>query len=291
MNTPGSKKAGAESYAADSPLGRSVAASESYSPDILHPIPRTDYRATLEGNRVIKTDCGQDIWNCYEVSWLNSRGRPEVRIAQITVPADSTSIVESKSLKLYLNSLAGQRFANEREFTSLVEADLQSRLGCSPVIELAAVTQDLQAATSIKPERESAVTLLVDTLDVQCDSYRRQPDLLVFGQAMVQQQKLQSHLLRTLCPVTGQPDWASVSVVYSGQILEPESLLKYIVSFREHQGFHEQCVEQIFLDLVQRGNFDRLVVEGQFTRRGGIDINPCRSFNAQCSSSARINRQ
>jgi len=283
-----------DNYAASSPLGNKVEYASRYDPSILHFIPRASYRQTLDATGSQVANTGHDIWHCYELSWLNQSGKPEVRVAQISVPAESPNIVESKSLKLYLNSLNNHQFESQETLLSTIRQDLQAKLECDINISLCEVGE--AALTFFANEvRERADTnsnvILLDELDVTCSKYQRDARLLKTTGRVVKKQTLVSHLLRSFCPVTNQPDWASIFISYDGAELEPMSVLQYIVSFREHQGFHEQCIEQIYLDLMTRGDFDKLSVAGQFTRRGGIDITPVRSTHVMQQLPSRINRQ
>lgn len=281
-----------KSYAADSPLGNPVAYDAGYNPDILHPVARSAYRHRLVSEHPTKQSSSQgvDYWHCYELSWLNSKGKPEVRAACIGVPADSANIVESKSLKLYLNSLNNHRFRNEDDLVATIKRDIERVLEAQVEIDLVAIgSQPL--AFFANDASAGADTVLIDNLDVECRDYQRNAALLQTGETQVTNKELVSHLLRSFCPVTHQPDWASLTIRYTGRELDPESLLRYVVSYREHQGFHEQCIEQIFLDLLALDCFEQLTVAGQFTRRGGIDITPVRSTDNDFGPMSRINRQ
>lgn len=287
-----------KSYAAGSPLGNSVDYDARYSPDILHPVARSAYRQTLEiqaatrqADRLIEAASqGVDYWHCYELSWLNSKGKPEVRAARIGVPANSANIVESKSLKLYLHSLNNERFRSEQDLVKTIRQHLERVLEAKVEIDLVAIG-DQPLAFFANDAPGGADTVLIDNLDVECSEYQHNAALLQTGETHVAHRKLVSHLLRSFCPVTHQPDWASLTVSYSGRELDAESLLRYVVSYREHQGFHEQCIEQVFLDLLALGSFEQLTVAGQFTRRGGIDITPVRSTDHDFGPMPRINRQ
>jgi len=295
-----------KSYAEDSPLGSPVAYDVRYNPDILHPVARSDYRQTLSTRKATEransqgsnmpnmlseaASHGIDYWHCYELSWLNSKGRPEVRAARISIPADSDNIVESKSLKLYLHSLNNHQFRNEHELVTTVKHDVQHVLGAEVEIALSEVGNQ-PFPFFANDTSDTADTILIDKLDVECSDYQRNAALLQTGETHVANQQLVSHLLRSFCPVTHQPDWASLTIRYTGRELDAKSLLRYVVSYREHQGFHEQCIEQIFLDLLSLSCFEKLTVAGQFTRRGGIDITPVRSTEKDFAPMPRINRQ
>lgn len=250
-------------------LGQTSAYSDHYNPELLEPIPRSLSRAGLVDGQVLPF-VGVDIWNGYELSWLRPGGLPAVAMARFEVPADSEAIIESKSFKYYLNSF------NQTVFES-------------PVAVQAAMTRDLSAAAG----GNVRVVLLpvaggdafadfggqcVDDLDISLDRYQPDAGLLAFdSDERVDDGQLHSHLLKSNCPVTGQPDWASVWVGYSGKRLSAEGLLRYLVSFRQHQDFHEHCVEKIFTDLMATGELTSLAVYARYTRRGGLDINPYRA--------------
>ena len=254
-----------------SPLGKSSAYQTEYAPELLFPIPRQQKRDEL-GLTGTLPFFGIDIWNAYELSWLNMRGKPQVAIAAITVPADSPNIVESKSFKLYLNSFNQTRLANSDALLALLREDLSNAFGAPVHIALTA------------PEGFSSVRmgeldgLLLDRLDVEIDSYNPSPELLSANhdEAAVEE-TLVSHLLKSNCLVTGQPDWASVQIRYAGPQIDQESLLKYLIGFREHNEFHEQCVERIFMDILRQCKPHKLAVYARYTRRGGLDINPWRA--------------
>lgn len=253
----------------ENPLGREVAYVSSYKPELLFPVPRETGRELL-GITGELPFAGCDFWNCYELSWLEPGGKPRVAIAEIIFALDSTNIVESKSLKLYLNSFNQTRFTGPKEVREVMQKDLEK------------VVQGQVKVTLKLPEMfqsciiEEPGGLCLDNLAIETDCYTCNPDFLISGGAHVHE-RLHSNLLRSNCPVTGQPDWATVIVEYSGKAIDHAGLLRYIVSFREHTGFHENCVEQIFVDLTNRCKPDTLMVYARFTRRGGLDINPFRA--------------
>lgn len=248
------------SSVADSPLGQATVYINQYDPTLLYPLPR-------QGDR--QAFFGVDIWNAYEVSWLNPRGKPLVRLAECRIPATSPSIIESKSFKLYLNSFNLSRFASEAEVQARLVADLSQAAGAPVEVLLLPVTQGLLP----KPLQGQCL----DELDVAIHHYTPAPSLLQAEAGPVVQEQWVSHLLKSNCPVTGQPDWASIQISYEGPRIKPEGLLAYLVSYREHGDFHEACVEQIFTDLQQRCQPTRLSVYARYVRRGGLDINPFRS--------------
>ncbi|MBI1892425.1 MAG: NADPH-dependent 7-cyano-7-deazaguanine reductase QueF [Burkholderiales bacterium] len=256
---------------ADSPLGKPAAYKAEYDPALLFPIARAPKREELELTGTLPF-FGVDIWNAYEVSWLNLRGKPQVAIATFTVPADSPNIVESKSFKLYLNSFNQTRLTSADALLELLRTDLSHAFGSS--VQITLTPQD--AFEKIAMGELSG--LLLDRLDIEVADYFPNPSLLRANheEAMVEE-TLVSHLLKSNCLVTGQPDWASVQIRYVGAQIDQERLLQYLISFRNHNEFHEQCVERIFMDILRRCNPQKLAVYARYTRRGGLDINPWRS--------------
>lgn len=252
-------------------LGQASAYPDQYTPTLLYPVPRQDARAGLALEDTALPFHGMDIWNAYELSWLNEKGKPVVAVAELTVPCTSANIVESKSLKLYLNSFANTRFANRDAVIAAIAKDVGQVAG-APV--------DVRVMSLDEARREPAWDdsgECVDHLDLSFEGFDYQPDLLLTDQGPEQNGVLVSHLLRSHCPVTNQPDWATVLVRYTGAPISPASFLRYVVSLRRHQGFHEQIIEQMFIDLQRHCAPRQLTVYGRFTRRGGIDINPFRS--------------
>lgn len=255
----------------DSPLGKSTAYQASYDPTLLFPMPRADKRAEL-GLTGTLPFFGMDIWNAYEVSWLNMRGKPQVAIATLQVPADTPNIVESKSMKLYFNSLNQSKIAGPDALLELLRADLSGAFGAQVQVQLTLAEHFGQLRMG---ELDG---LLLDRLDIEVDRYEPLPALLkVNAEEAPVEETLVSHLLKSNCLVTNQPDWASVQIRYVGQPIDQEGLLKYLIGFRAHQEFHEQCVERIFMDILRECAPTRLLVMARYTRRGGIDINPWRS--------------
>lgn len=249
---------------------------------MLCPVPRAGYRDGLRPSN------GYDVWNCYELSWLREDGPPGIAVARITVPSDSTAIVESKSLKLYLGSFSGTVFASGEGVREVVLRDLTRLLGTDSIgVELFAPSA-WPLACALSAPRGTCI----DGLPVPCRVFDKSPDLLS-SSAEAASEVLHSNLLRTLCPVTGQPDWATVEIVYSGRRISHEGLLQYLVSYRNSTGFHEHCCETIFSDIAERCGPDALTVRCFFTRRGGIDINPVRTTrgNGVEPESTRLPRQ
>lgn len=259
-----------------SPLGQPVAYRDTYAPELLFPIDRQLKRDELgiDGSRL--PFVGADLWNAYELSWLNPRGKPVVALARLEVPATSPRLIESKSLKLYLNAFNQSRFASAGEIATLIRTDLSAAAGAPVELVLTPL--------SALPQRAAAYPagVCIDELDIDIDTYQPAPELLatVAGGGEVEE-TLYSHLLKSNCLVTGQPDWGMVGVRYRGAPIDRAGLLRYIVSFRQHNEFHEQCVERIYCDLLSRCRPAALLVWARYTRRGGLDINPWRASTAQ----------
>ncbi len=265
-----------------SPLGKTSAYRTDYAPELLFPIARQGKRDEL-GLTGTMPFFGVDIWNAYEISWLNQRGKPQVAIARITVPADTPNIIESKSFKLYLNSFNQTRLDSVVALKTLLQQDLSAAAGGNVHISL---TQPEEFGMLEMGELDG---LLLDRLDIDVDHYSPDPSLLkaALDEEPVQE-KLVSHLLKSNCLVTGQPDWASVQIHYSGPQIDQESLLRYLIGFREHNEFHEQCVERIFIDILRQCHPQQLAVYARYTRRGGLDINPWRSNFSSASKPANL---
>ncbi len=255
----------------NSPLGKTSAYQSQYAPELLFPIPRQQKRDELGLSGTLPF-FGVDIWNAYELSWLNMRGKPQVAIATITAPADSPNIVESKSFKLYLNSFNQTRLAGTDALLALLREDLSAAFG-APVHVALTLPEAFASLKMGEPEG-----LLLDRLDVEIDQYTPSPALLLANhdEAPVEE-TLVSHLLKSNCLVTGQPDWGTVQIQYAGPQIDQEGLLKYLIGFREHNEFHEQCVERIFMDVLRQCKPSKLAVYARYTRRGGLDINPWRA--------------
>ncbi len=251
----------------DSSLGREVSYPSQYDPGLLFPIPRAAARAEIGLQDNALPFVGHDRWHAFELGWLDLRGKPQVAVATVQVPCTSPHLVESKSFKLYLNSLNSARFPDAEALRTRIVADLSACAG-APV----QVGFGLPALCET-PQGES-----IDGLDVDIDCYGPpRPAFLSADAAQVVEETLVSALLKSNCPVTGQPDWATLSVRYRGPRMDRAGLLRYLVSYREHAEFHEQCVERIFSELSQRCSPHWLEVEARYTRRGGLDINPWRA--------------
>jgi len=255
-----------------SPLGKSTVYADRYDAGLLFPIPRQGKREEIGIAAGALPFHGVDVWNGYELSWLDTRGKPAVAVAEFRFPASTPHIVESKSFKLYLNSFAQERLADADAVRAILQRDLSAASGGTAEVILRA-PGDLHGTPLAEPEGT-----LLDTLDIAIDCYGppRAAFLATTGEDTVDE-VLVSHLLRSNCPVTGQPDWGSVQIAYRGARIDPAGLLRYLVSFRNHTEFHEQCVERIFMDMTERCAPQALSVYARYTRRGGLDINPFRS--------------
>ncbi len=258
-------------------LGKPAAYSDRYDPTLLFPIPRADKRAEL-GLSGQPPFFGADLWTVYELSWLTPRGKPQVAMAHVTVPCETPHIVESKSFKLYINSFSNTPFPSPEAVRERLRADLTEAVwrGQTPG---ASVGVRLLMPEDFARERIAELEgLSLDRLDIDCDRYTPAPEYLTaaFHEAPVEE-SLTSHLLKSNCLVTGQPDWGSVQVHYSGPQIDQGGLLRYLVSFRNHNEFHEQCVERIFMDIWRHCRPIKLSVYARYTRRGGLDINPWRT--------------
>lgn len=266
---------------AQSPLGRASAYADQYDPGLLFPLPRAPKRAEI-GITASVPFLGADLWTAYELSWLNPRGKPQVAIAHIMVPAESTHIVESKSFKLYLNSFNNSRFEHADAVRDTIRADVSAAVWQGGPVRSTVGVRLVEPALFETEQVQPLEGLLLDRLDVECTAYQPEPDLLraAQGEAPVTE-VLVSHLLKSNCLVTGQPDWGSVQIRYTGPQIDQEGLLRYIVSFRHHNEFHEQCLERIYMDIMARCRPARLSVYARYTRRGGLDINPWRASHPQ----------
>ncbi|MHB1057134.1 MAG: NADPH-dependent 7-cyano-7-deazaguanine reductase QueF [Rhodanobacter sp.] len=268
-----------------SPLGKDTTYADRYDPKLLFPIPRADKRAEIGVAETLPFH-GVDVWNAYELSWLDLRGKPQVALAEFRVPAASPNIIESKSFKLYLNGFAQERIADADALSTTLMHDLSAAAGAVVGVQLR------QAHAEALPVVDLDGRLL-DGQDIAIDHYG--PPLADFLQADATAapvaETLVSHLLRSNCPVTGQPDWGSVQIAYRGAPIDHAGLLRYLVSFRTHNEFHEQCVERIFVDLTRRCAPQQLSVYARYTRRGGLDINPFRSSTPATPDNPRNVRQ
>lgn len=271
-----------------SPLGKASAYKTEYDPTLLFPIPRQAKRTEIgldEGKAL--PFFGVDIWNAYEVSWLNLKGKPQVALATFIITADTPNIVESKSFKLYLNSFNQTKLASAEALQQMLQRDVSAATGGTVQVRL---VTEADLGTQKMGELDG---LLLDRLDIETDIYEPDPTLLKADQEESPvEESLVSHLLKSNCLVTGQPDWGSVQIRYVGAPIDQEGLLKYLISFRNHNEFHEQCVERIFTDVMRMCKPVKLAVYARYTRRGGLDINPFRTnFNTPWPDNRRNARQ
>lgn len=251
------------------PLGRESAYPEQYDAGLLFPIPRAANRAPLGIEEGKLPFVGEDEWHAFEVSWLNARGKPIVAVARFRLPAESPSLIESKSWKLYLNSFNQTRMESREEVLETLQRDLSAVAGASVSVELLGV-EDAELAPQPLPGD------CLDELDIEVSDYTPSAAHLAVSDEVVEE-TLHSHLLKSNCPVTGQPDWGSVMIRYKGPKLDREGLLRYLIGYRQHQDFHEHCVEHIFTDLMQHAQPTELLVLARYVRRGGLDISPWRA--------------
>jgi 7-cyano-7-deazaguanine reductase len=268
-----------------SQLGKASAYVDQYDASLLFPIARAGKRAEI-GLTGTLPFMGADMWTAFELSWLNLKGKPQVALAHVTVPCDTPNIVESKSFKLYLNSFNNTRLADAEAVKTLLRNDLSEAVWRDPARSgppLATVGVRLLLPEMFDREPVQELDgLNLDRLDIDCDRYTPAPELLrVLADEPPVNEVLTSRLLKSNCLVTGQPDWGSVQISYSGAPIDQEGLLQYLVSFRNHNEFHEQCVERIFMDIWRQCQPTRLAVYARYTRRGGLDINPFRTSYAQ----------
>jgi 7-cyano-7-deazaguanine reductase len=256
-------------------LGRSTTYPEHYDPGLLVPIARAENRQLLGLNVSDLPFCGADIWNAFELSWLNTKGMPQVARGRFIFPCTSQALIESKSFKLYLNSLNQHTFTNIDEARNCIAQDLSNAAG-------AEVEVLLQPFSGMQEVLDVPTGICLDAQDIACTKF--EPDVLLLQltdadaafEAIVDE-VLYTDLFRSRCPVTGQPDWGTVTVCYQGPQINHASLLQYLVSYRQHHDFHENCVERIYCDVLQRCRPQSLSVEAHFLRRGGLDINPVRA--------------
>ena len=260
-----------------SQLGKSSTYVDQYDAALLYPIARRPKRDEI-GLPVTLPFFGADLWTAYELGWLNPRGKPQLAIARITVPAESTHIVESKSVKLYLNSFNNSVFADATAVQTRLREDLSAAIWQGVNIMSSVGVQLVLPQDFDKEPVHELDGLNLDRLDLECTHYQPAPELLTaqFNEVPVTE-TLASQLLKSNCLVTGQPDWGSVRISYTGPQIDQAGLLQYIVSFRNHNEFHEQCVERIFMDIWRRCKPSKLEVYARYTRRGGVDINPWRT--------------
>lgn len=268
-----------------SELGKEAEYDPHYNPDKLFPIPRKGKRDEI-GVPDRLPFFGFDLWNHYEVSWLNEKGKPVVAVAEISYGCETPCIIESKSMKLYFNSFNNTKFKDAATVAALVKKDIAARVGGDVSVNIIPLSQLQDEKISVGFDGEC-----LDELAVECSSYMVEPSLLK-TEAEEVEETLCSNLLKSNCLVTNQPDWGSVQIAYKGKKINREGLLRYIVSFRNHNEFHEQCIERIFMDIMKHCQPESLTVYGRYTRRGGLDINPYRSTSSKrIPSQQRLYRQ
>ena len=278
-----------------SQLGKPTPYVDEYDASLLFPIAREDKRVEI-GIHGVAPFFGADMWTAFELSWLNPRGKPQVAIAHFTVPCETRNIIESKSLKLYLNSFNNTKFASADEVKARLRTDLSEAVWRDPASTIAPASIGVTLISTEQFDQEPVHELdglSLDRLDIDCSRYTPAPELLTVtpDEAPVSE-VFTSNLLKSNCLVTGQPDWGSVQISYTGDQIEQGGLLQYLVSFRNHNEFHEQCVERIFMDIWTRCKPMKLAVYARYTRRGGLDINPYRtSYPAALPKNIRMARQ
>lgn len=268
-------------------LGNHTPYPTSYDPKLLTPIPRKNkwIEMGIAENTPLPFT-GVDIWTVYELSWLDPKGKPIVAVGEIEVPLLSPFLIESKSLKLYLNSLNQESFADKKDVQIRIENDLTKVAGSKVKINIV-LLHEVDTYLSIDPPQG----VCIDTIDITINNYDLSPEVLKCTEISNTSETLYSNLLKSNCPVTDQPDWATIIVEYEGPQICQESLLRYIISYRQHNDFHEQCVERIFLDILNYCKPSVLNVHARYVRRGGLDINPFRSTQNTTPKSIRLVRQ
>jgi 7-cyano-7-deazaguanine reductase len=269
-------------------LGKTTDYSGQYNADLLQGVPRSLNRDSLALAADNLPFYGEDVWYGYEVSWLNSKGKPVVAVAEFRFPCTSTNIVESKSFKLYLNSFNQTKFSSWQDVSSILTKDLSLIAQADTQVSLFAVNE----CPALRIRDCQAVC--IDELDIEIERFILEPEILISDLdecSEITSEYLVCHLLKSNCLITNQPDWASVYIEYSGKKISHERLLKYLISFREHNEFHEQCVERIYCDIQRFCQVDSLTVFARYTRRGGLDINPFRSTTPAKAPNLRTIRQ
>ncbi|GHA24479.1 NADPH-dependent 7-cyano-7-deazaguanine reductase QueF [Oceanisphaera arctica] len=269
----------------DLPLGKQSSYVCEYDAGQLQPVPRSLNRDELGLSADALPFAGEDLWNLYELSWLNRKGKPMVAMGEVRVAATSVNLIESKSFKLYLNSFNQSHFDSLEEVEDILTRDLTLCAQGPVKVKL----YELQAAPT---QFGMLPGDCIDGLDIEIRHYQPQANLLNNATDPEEvNETLHSNLLKSNCLVTGQPDWGSLMIRYQGPRIRREALLRYLVSFRQHNEFHEQCVERIFMDLMQHCHPKELTVYARYTRRGGLDINPYRSNVAGKAANVRLQRQ
>ncbi|ESP91638.1 NADPH-dependent 7-cyano-7-deazaguanine reductase QueF [Pseudoalteromonas luteoviolacea] len=267
-------------------LGKTTEYASQYDATLLHPIARKLNRDQIAVDEQALPFKGEDTWTGYELSWLNSKGKPQVAVATFVFPCQSSHIIESKSFKLYLNSFNQTRFTSEEEVHKYLTSDLSQAANCDVTVTLYGPDEyNCLPFTQLPGE-------CIDELDIEVDAYSPEEGILAHSEQSEVSETLYSHLLKSNCLITSQPDWASIVIRYQGQQICKESLLKYLISFRDHNEFHEQCVERIYCDIQRALKPKKLEVYARYTRRGGLDINPYRSSEQDATRfNIRVNRQ
>lgn len=277
-------------------LGKSTRYCSEYTPKLLQGVPRSLNRGDLSIDQDNLPFLGEDVWYGYELSWLNEKGKPVVAVAEFRFPCTSENIVESKSFKLYLNSFNQTKFSCTKEVEKVLTQDLSAIAGSPTKVSIYGVDH----CPALEIIKNSENSFCIDSEDINIDNYHYDPKLLSKAQNKYQstdkdniqtEEYLVSHLLKSNCLITNQPDWASVYIHYRGKKIDHANLLKYLISFRQHNEFHEQCVERIYCDLQAFCQLDTLTVFARYTRRGGLDINPFRSSHKKIAPFARTLRQ
>lgn len=265
------------------PLGKTTEYKQTYAPDLLYPVPRTLGRDLIDLPEPPPFK-GVDIWNAFELSWLNPKGKPEIALAELRVPYSTPNIVESKSLKLYLNSFNQTPFESMEKVKETIKTDLKNTCGGDLEVDLIPPSQFQQQSIG------GFSGICLDELDISANVYKVHPEFLKTHASKVEE-TLYSHLLKSNCLATGQPDWGSLLIRYKGSKIDHEGLLKYIISFRNHAGFAEHCIERMFCDIMQKCRPECLSIYGRYTKRGGLDINPFRSNFEPPPLNRRLPRQ
>jgi len=263
-------------------LGKKIDYRSKYSPDLLHTIPRKNNRQILDIGAKLPFH-GEDIWNAYELTWLNAKNKPQVMTAEFRIPADSPNIIESKSMKLYLNSLSMKQYQEPDCVKTAIITDLTQVAGAPVGVQF----YPLATSRSITELPGNCI----DNLDIECSSNDIDPGLLRCSTDGIVFTELHSHLLRSHCPITNQPDSGSILIRYKGRQIDCSSLLQYLVAYRNHHDFHESCVERIFVDIKKQIQPEQLTVYARYNRRGGLDINPFRSDYESTIPNLRLWRQ
>ena len=281
-----------------SPLGKASAYADRYDASLLFPIARATKREELGLKAHAPSPFfGADMWTAFELSWLNLRGKPQVALAHFTIPCESPNIIESKSFKLYLNSFNNSQFPDAEAVLAHLRADVNEAVWRGVTVQSSVGVRLIGPELFDREPIYELDGLNLDRLDIECNRYTPAPDLLktVEDQGSAQglvSEVLVSNLFKSNCLVTGQPDWGSVQISYTGAAIDQEGLLQYLVSFRNHNEFHEQCVERIFMDIWTRCKPLKLTVYARYTRRGGLDINPFRTSHPQAlPGNTRMARQ